>query len=103
MPAEIAGEAAMRMDRPKITDEPDPEIRKIVEGFHRWYDCASLAEQIASQRTRAVRTCRNNRKILRLPGEPALRGYASSALRRAQVRLLRIRIWRATGVYPGEG
>ncbi|MCJ2005748.1 hypothetical protein [Methylobacterium sp. J-092] len=93
----------MRMEKPNLTDEADPEIREIVEGFHRWYDCASLAEQIAWHRTRAVRTCRNNRKILRLPGDPALQGYAGSALRRAQIRLLRIRIWRATGVYPGEG
>ncbi|MCJ2111552.1 hypothetical protein MKK64_10135 [Methylobacterium sp. E-025] len=93
----------MRMVKADLTDELAPEIREICEGFHRLYERASLAEQISWQRTRAVRTCRNNRKIMRLLGDPALQGYAGSALRRAQIRLLRIRIWRATGVYPGEG
>ncbi|TXM91479.1 hypothetical protein FV232_27490 [Methylobacterium sp. WL30] len=93
----------MRMEKTDLTDELAPEIREICEGFNQLYERASLAEQIVWHRTRAVRTCRNNRKILRLPGDPALQGYAGSALRRAQIRLLRIRIWRATGVYPAEG
>ena len=93
----------MRMEKPDLSDVTDPKVRQSIEDFHRWYDRASLAEQIAWQRARAVRACRTNRKILRLTDDPHLCAHASSTLRSAQIRLLRIRIWRATGVCPGEG
>lgn len=93
----------MQIEKPDLTIKPIVEIRQIVEDLRRWYDRASLAEQIAWHRSRAIRTCRNNRKILKLTINPSVHDYASSALRRGQMRLLRIRTWRATGVYPGEG
>lgn len=93
----------MRMDKPDLSNEPDAELRETIEAFHRWYDHASLKEQAAWHRARMLKGCLRSRWFLRTfePGSGHFE-FGMKDLRRQQIQLLRIRIWRVTGVCPGE-
>lgn len=71
--------------------------------YSRWYDGLTLAGQIAHSRRATLDNCRSARRLIRLPHCPEIiRRTSRESLKAAQVRLLKIRIWRATGSRPGS-
>jgi len=68
--------------------------------FKRWFDRLSTAEQITYCTRRALKNCAQWRRLMRrLPAG----GWSREHLRTIQMRLLKLRTWRQTGVYPGSG
>ena len=71
--------------------------------YNRWYENLTVAGQIAHCRQMALDNCLSSRRLIRLPHCPEIiREDARARLKAAQVRLLKIRIWRATGSRPGS-
>lgn len=84
-------------------EEQEAEFHREMAAYSRWYDSLSLSGQIAHCRNLALGNCRSARRLIRLAHCPeAIRQHARERVKAAQVRLLKIRIWRATGVRPGE-
>lgn len=87
-----------------LTDQQqDAIVEREVRDYYRAYDALSLSKQIAHRRRWTLDSCRRSRRTLALPGcTSVLREYVQASLKRSQLRLLKVRIWRATGTYPGE-
>lgn len=92
----------------------DAELTVAVQKYNAWWSKLSLAEQIAHRRRTALRSCITCRILMRqwpIPkdwnetenGEYFMYTNAKKNLRKTQMRLLMIREWRKTGIYPGEG
>ncbi len=83
--------------------EQEAALDREMAAYNRWYDGLTLAGQIAHGRRRALDNCRSARRLIRIPSCPEIvRQTARERLKAAQVRLLKIRIWRATGSRPGS-
>ncbi|GAA0271061.1 hypothetical protein LNAOJCKE_0892 [Methylorubrum aminovorans] len=83
--------------------EREAAVDREMAAYNRWYDGLTLAGQIAHGRRAALRGCRATRRLIRHPLCPEIiRQDARERLKAAQVRLLKIRIWRATGSRPGS-
>lgn len=87
-----------------LTDEQqEAKVRWEMDNYIQWYASLNLANQVAHRRYMALSNCRSLRRLIRLSQCPCvIRDEAHTRLRAAQVRLLKLRIWRATGVQPGE-
>lgn len=83
--------------------EQEAAVDREMAAYNRWYDGLTLAGQIAHGRRSALSNCRSTRRLIRHPRCPEIiRQDARERLKAAQVRLLKIRIWRATGSRPGS-
>lgn len=83
--------------------EQEAAVDREMAAYNRWYDGLTLAGQIAHSRRAALDNCRSTRRLILLPHCPEIiRQDARDRLKAAQVRLLKIRIWRATGSRPGS-
>jgi hypothetical protein len=81
------------------------EIEREMSKYERWYDSLTLAQQVRVETRNALRRIRENRGRLRDPSLCTIEyavGLWKEGIRRNQRRLVKIRIWRSTGVYPGE-
>ncbi len=84
-------------------EEQEAELQAEMAAYSHWYDSLPLAGQIAHCRSLALSNSRSARRLIRLAHCPEIiRQNARERVKAAQVRLLKIRIWRATGVQPGE-
>ena len=83
----------------ELSDEQQEAIcdREMAE-YYKMLDRMPLKQRIDHARGNALRSCLNWRRMINCHGFTFGRTY----LRDAQVRLLKLRIWRATGQYPGE-
>lgn len=83
--------------------EQEAAVDREMAAYSRWHDGLTLAGQIAHSRSGALSNCRSTRRLMLLPHCPEIiRQDARERLKAAQVRLLKIRIWRATGSRPGS-
>ena len=83
--------------------EQEAAVDREMTAYSRWYDGLTLAGQIAHCRRGALDNCLSARRLIRLPQCPEIiRQTTRERLKAAQVRLLKIRIWRATGLQPGS-
>lgn len=83
----------------KMTDEQQEAIlAREMAAYNRWWDSLTPGQQYASSRHRTLKNCMAWRKHLKTMNIDCFREH----LRDAQIRLLKIRAWRATGVYPGN-
>lgn len=86
--------------------EQDAALDREMAEYNRWRDSLSMAQQIDIDRRSALRRIMENRARLRRP-ELCTIEYVTNmwrdGIRRNQIRLVKIRTWRSTGVYPGEG
>lgn len=87
-----------------LTDaQQEAVVDREVADYARWYDSLPLPEQIAHCRRGALDNCRSARRLIgRAYCPQIIRETTRERLKATQVRLLKIRIWRATGVRPGE-
>jgi hypothetical protein len=96
-----AMERWMSMTEAQQDAELDCEMAK----YNRWYDSLTVNQQIRVERGAALRRIMENRGRLRKPELCTIEyvvGMWKDGIRKNQLRLVKIRIWRATGVYPGE-
>lgn len=107
----MSGEAGLSTDDDLDWDEwmglteaeQEAAVDREMAAYSRWYDSLTLGGQIAHCRRAALDNCRSTRRLIRLPHCPEIiRQDARERLKAAQVRLLKIRIWRATGSRPGS-
>lgn len=83
--------------------EQEAEVDREMAAYARWYSDLSLAGQIAHSRRVTLDNCLSSRRLIQLPHCPEIiRETTRERLKAAQVRLLKIRIWRATGSRPGS-
>ena len=90
-----------------MTDaQQDAVLDREMAEYNRWRDSLSMRQTIAIGRGNALRRIMENRARLKRP-ELCTIEYVTNlwreGIRRNQLRLVKIRIWRSTGVYPGEG
>jgi len=87
-----------------LTDaQIDARVDREMNEYVRWYDRLTLGGQIAHCRRMALDNCRSTRRLIRLPHCPEIiRETSRERLKAAQVRLLKIRVWRTTGIQPGD-
>jgi len=81
------------------------ELDREMDKYNRWYDSLTLNQQIRVERGAALRRIMENRGRLRDPNLCTIEyvvGLWKDGIRRNQLRLAKIRTWRATGIYPGE-
>ena len=82
-----------------LTDaEQDAEMRRTLDEFNRVTAAMTLEQHAAALRRTAVRSCLNWRRLLRSWDVAVFREH----LRGSQKRLVKIRSYRATGIYPGD-
>jgi len=89
--------------------ERNAELRRVEAQWNE--HCDRLARQpvrvqVAVQRGSRLRSILENRRRLRDPKLARIEfidDLFRQSIRRDQVRLVKLRIWRATGVYPGQG
>lgn len=83
--------------------EQEAIVDREMAAYIRWYEGLTLAGQIAHIRRWTLSNCRSTRRLILRPHCPEIiRQDARERLKAAQVRLLKIRIWRATGSRPGS-
>lgn len=85
--------------------EQDAEIAREMDKYNRWYDSLTFRQQIRVHTVRAMRSIKENRRRLRDPKLCTIEyvvGLWQDGIRRNQKNLVKIRVWRSTGVYPGE-
>lgn len=89
-----------------MTDEQqDAELERSMLEHEAWYNGLTLRQQVRIQTRSAMRFIMENRARLRNPDLctiPYVVGLWREGVRRNQRRLVKIRIWRTTGTYPGE-
>lgn len=84
----------------RLTDEQQEAIVQREEArYFRWLDSLSPDQRYAYHRGKAVENCLRWRKIMREHG--MVGEFWTGMLRQRQIRLVKLRAWRATGVYPG--
>ncbi|KAB7784056.1 hypothetical protein [Methylorubrum populi] len=83
--------------------EQEAAVDREMAAYSRWYDGLTLAGQIAHCRRAALDNCLSSRRLIQASYCPEIiRQSSREQLKAAQVRLLKIRIWRATGSRPGS-
>lgn len=89
-----------------MTDaQQDAELNREMDKYNRWYDSLTLKQQIHVNTRNAMRSIMENRERLRKPELCTIEyvvGLWKEGIRRNQRRLVKIRSWRSTGIYPGE-
>lgn len=86
--------------------QQDAALDREMDEYNRWYDRLTLRQKIRVDTRSAMRSIMENRRRLRTPELCTIEyvvGLWREGLRRSQIRLVKIRIWRSTGIYPGEG
>ncbi len=82
-----------------LTDaEQDAELRRATDEFTRVTNAMTLAQHAVALRRMAVANCLTVRRTIALMDLPIFH----ENLRRSQRSLLKIRAYRATGIYPGS-
>lgn len=71
-----------------------------IAAYNRWFDRLSNPQQIAYCIRRALENCVRWRRLMRAFDHL---DFMREHLREGQMRLLKLRAWRQTGVYPGSG
>jgi hypothetical protein len=74
--------------------------------YERWRDSLTVAQEIRVDTRSALRSIMENRRRLQNPALctiPFVVNLWREGIRRNQRRLVKLRIWRSTGTYPGEG
>lgn len=84
----------------KLTDaQQDAILDREMKAHTQWFDALPLAQQQRHCIRGALRNCVKWRALMaRLPAMDFMRDQ----LKQRQRRLLVLRIWRQTGIYPGE-
>jgi hypothetical protein len=84
----------------EMTDaQQEAALEREMQLYNEWWDSLTPLEQYRHSRRSAVEGCLVWRKSMRaLGGGDFLREY----LRQRQLRLVKLRVWRATGAYPGS-
>lgn len=83
-----------------LSDEQQEAIlERELSDYDRWYARLSTAEKIAHHRKNTIDHLKRCRRIIRKFDFHYLRDH----VQRAQIRLVKLRVWRATGIYPGSG
>jgi len=80
------------------------ELDRQLEAAQAVIDKLPILNQVAHYRTNILRDILNNRRRAH-SNESALKMFNEhwrKSIRRNQIRLLKLRIWRTTGVYPGQ-
>lgn len=87
-----------------LTDEEqEAAVDRELAAYDKWYASLTLAGQIAHSRRCALDSCHSARRLIRNPACPEIiRESTRKRLKAAQVRLFKVRVWRATGIRPGE-
>lgn len=86
-------------------EQQDAELNREIDKYNRWYDAMSIQQQIHYHARSALRSIMENRARLRNPDLCTIEyvvGMWREGIRRNQRRLVKIRAWRTTGIYPGE-
>lgn len=78
-------------------DEQEEICRREERRYNKWFSGLPFAEQFARHRRSAVQSC----LMWRGPVSMLCPALSRESLREAQIRLLKLRTWRATGTYPG--
>lgn len=92
-----ASEAELSAEEVRLNRELEENGRRLA--------ALPIAEQVAFYRWKALTSITENRERLRRPELNTIEFVSNlwrEGIRRNQVRLLKLRTWRATGVYPGE-
>lgn len=79
-------------------DQQEAIVAREYAAYERRLARLSIAEQYAYFRGNSLRSCLQWRRLSREQGFD----FGQRYVRSAQRRLLALRIWRATGTYPGE-
>jgi len=91
----------------KLTDEQqEAAITYEVAELKRKFDAMTISKQIAHNRYFILRHIRMNRARLndpKLNHIDAINQIWAGSIKRSQMRLLKLRTWRTTGIYPGQG
>jgi hypothetical protein len=83
-----------------MTDQQQEAILdREIKAHAEWFDSLPLKTQTAISRRRTPESIMSWRRMMR---DNPLMDIGMNYLRQGQRRLLKLRIWRATGVYPGE-
>jgi hypothetical protein len=83
----------------------EAEIGNRMREREAWLDSLPIGRQVAYLRGSWLRNIRENRRRLRDPKLcriPFVKELWHDHIRGAQLALVKLRVWRATGVYPGE-
>ncbi len=84
-------------------DEQEAIVDREMRAYAHWYAALSLPQQIGHRRRITLDNCRSARRLMRHEHCPQIIvDDARARLKAAQVRLLKVRAWRETGVHPGE-
>jgi recombinational DNA repair protein RecT len=89
----------------KTDAQQEAEINREMDKYDRWYNSLTVQQQIRVERGAALRRIMENRVRLRNPKLCTVEyivGMWKDGVRRNQRRLVKIRAWRSTGIYPGE-
>lgn len=78
--------------------ERDAILEREMRAYNEWYDRLTPLQRYRRSRGINVRLCRDWRRHLKTLEIEVFREH----LRSAQIRLLKLRIQRATGIYPGQ-
>lgn len=84
----------------------DAEISNLMRERESWLDSLPLARRVAYFRRSWLRNIRENRRRLRTPELCQMEIIAQmwrDSIRAGQLALVKLRVWRSTGTYPGEG
>ncbi len=81
-------------------EEIDARVERAEREYFEWLDNLTPDQRYRYDRQRAVEACIKWRKLCRNAG--LIGEFWTSQLRERQMRLLKLRIWRATGTYPGS-
>ena len=90
----------------ELTDaQQDAIVSRAMAELERRLDAMSIPQQVAHHRHFALQSILDNRRRLRdldLRNMPFIEKVFRDGIRLCQVRLLKLRIWRSTGIYPGS-
>jgi hypothetical protein len=98
-------DVAMEEWMAKTDAQQEAEINREMDKYDRWYNSLTVQQQIRVERGAALRRIMENRVRLRDPKLCTIEcvvGMWKDGVRRNQRRLVKIRAWRSTGIYPGE-
>jgi hypothetical protein len=80
-------------------DQQEAVLDREMRAYCARLDRMTVGEQVAHHRRSGLKACLSWR---RMRSKGWIAELASEHLRRCQIRLLKLRAWRATGIYPGE-
>ena len=87
-------------------DQQEAIIDREMAALQRKLDAMTVAQQVAHHRHFTLESIRENRARLHNPKLARIEiidQLFRESIRRSRLRLLKLRIWRSTGTYPGQG